>query len=291
MINRRYFLIGAGALLTASFVRRASAFSKNTGRPLILPAVQEPEETLYVYWQADSEVANWRVSLRPDQPFAPPPPTWREHLRSLGHPLETDSEIERACGKYDLPVDDLDPALTASDGRTDGTTSPDPRPRRSTCSRASIWVTQDQRLGRPARSCWRCPRRQRMRARHYRRNPIVLANHDRTKPIATASVEARGEPSTPRSNLRSKAFPPRRTNLVASPRPACSEPVPSGSDRSNPSLSAVDSEARGFSRWSFWNLVCVVCLRSRLACHRKVAARQVRSRFERAQFRVITGPC
>ena len=108
MIDRRHFLIGAGALLTASFVRRASAFSKKTGRPLILPAVQEPEQTLYVYWQADSEVANWRVSLGPDQPFAPPPPTWREHLRSLGHPLETHDEIERACGKYGLPVDDLD---------------------------------------------------------------------------------------------------------------------------------------------------------------------------------------
>jgi hypothetical protein len=111
MIDRRYFLIGAGALLTASFVRRASAFSKKTGRPLILPAFQEPEQTLYAYWQADSEVANWRVSLGPDQPFAPPPPTWREHLRSLGHPLETDDEIERACLKYDLPVDDLDTRL------------------------------------------------------------------------------------------------------------------------------------------------------------------------------------
>jgi hypothetical protein len=93
MIDRRHFLIGAGALLTASFVRRASAFSKKTGRPLILPAVQEPEET----WQADNEVANWRVSLGPDQPLAPPVPTWREHLRSLGFSLETDDEIERAC--------------------------------------------------------------------------------------------------------------------------------------------------------------------------------------------------
>jgi hypothetical protein len=101
MIDRRHFLIGAGTLLTASFVRRASAFSKKTGGPLISPAVQEPEETLYVYWQAENEVANWRVSLGPDQPFAPPPPTWREHLRSLGHPLETDDEIERACRKYD----------------------------------------------------------------------------------------------------------------------------------------------------------------------------------------------
>ena len=67
MIHCRHFLIGAGALLTASFVRRASAFSKKTGRPLILPAAQEPEGTLYVYWQADSEVANWRVSLGPDR--------------------------------------------------------------------------------------------------------------------------------------------------------------------------------------------------------------------------------
>ena len=56
MIDRRHFLIGAGALLTAPFVRRASAFSKKRGRPLILPAVQEPEETLYVYWQADSTI-------------------------------------------------------------------------------------------------------------------------------------------------------------------------------------------------------------------------------------------
>jgi hypothetical protein len=95
MIDRRHFLIGAGALLTASFVRRASAFCKKTGRPLIVPAVQEPEETLYVYWQAENEVANWRVSLGPDQPFAPPPPTWREHLRSLGHPPETTDVIDK----------------------------------------------------------------------------------------------------------------------------------------------------------------------------------------------------
>ena len=51
------------------------------------------------------------MSLGPDQLFAPPVPTWREHLRSLGHPLETDDEIERACGKYDLLVDDLDTRL------------------------------------------------------------------------------------------------------------------------------------------------------------------------------------
>src|ERR1700722_6938039 len=111
MIDRRHFLIGAGALLTTSFVRRASAFSKKTGRTLILPAAQEAEETLYVYWQTDSEVANWRVSLGPDPPFAPSVPTWREHLPSLGPPLETDDEIERACRNYDFPVDGRDTGL------------------------------------------------------------------------------------------------------------------------------------------------------------------------------------
>jgi hypothetical protein len=120
MIDRRHFLIGAGALLSASFVRRASAFSQKAGGPLILPSVRKPEETLYVYMQdcefdEDDEVAEydakWRASLGPDQPFAPPPPTWREHLRSLGHRLETPDEIERVCRKYDLPVDDLDTRL------------------------------------------------------------------------------------------------------------------------------------------------------------------------------------
>jgi len=80
MIDRRHFLIGAGALLTASFVCRASAFSQKAGGPLVLPSVRKPEETLYVYMQdcefdENDEVAEydakWRVSLGPDQPFAP----------------------------------------------------------------------------------------------------------------------------------------------------------------------------------------------------------------------------
>jgi hypothetical protein len=111
VIDRRRFLIGAGTLLTASFARRATAFSRKVGEPLILPPGRKPEETLYVYQQDWSEDAEWRVSLGPDQPFAPPVPTWREHLRGLGHSLETNDEIERACGKYGLPVDDIDTRL------------------------------------------------------------------------------------------------------------------------------------------------------------------------------------
>ena len=120
MVDRRHFLIGTGVLLTASFVRRASAFSQKAGSPLILPSVRKLEETLYVYMQdyefdENYEVAEydvkWRVSLGPDQPFAPPPPTWREHLRSLGHCLETPDEIERVCREHDLPLEELDVRL------------------------------------------------------------------------------------------------------------------------------------------------------------------------------------
>jgi hypothetical protein len=112
MFDRRRFLIGAGTLLTASFVRRASAFSRKAGEPLILSPAGKPEETLYVYSQKEwSEDAEWRVSLGADQPFAPPAPTWREHLRALGHPLETEDDIERACNEFDLPREDLDTRL------------------------------------------------------------------------------------------------------------------------------------------------------------------------------------
>jgi hypothetical protein len=105
---------------------------------LVLPSARKPEETLYVYRQESDDGGEWRVSLGPDQPFAPPPPSWREHLRSLGHPLDTQDEIERACREHDLPLEELDVRLMGSGGRTVGTISPDLRPRRTTCSRASI---------------------------------------------------------------------------------------------------------------------------------------------------------
>jgi hypothetical protein len=108
MIDRRHFLIGAGALLMASFVKQAKAFSRRSGTPLVLSPAGKPEETLYVYQQESDYGGEWRVSLGPDESFAPPPPTWREHLRALGHSLETHDEIERACIEHDLPLEELD---------------------------------------------------------------------------------------------------------------------------------------------------------------------------------------
>jgi hypothetical protein len=67
---------------------------------------------LYVYWQELSEFdAKWRVSLGPNQPFAPPPPTWHEHLRSRGHRLDTQDDIRRVCFQKGLDPQDLEKRL------------------------------------------------------------------------------------------------------------------------------------------------------------------------------------
>jgi hypothetical protein len=111
MLDRRSFLIGAGALLTASFVTKAKAFSRDTGRPLVLPAARASEKTLYIYNEQDwneSAYAKWRVTLGEDDPIPPPTPTWREHLLSLGRRLDTDYEIKRVCGEHDLLPEKLD---------------------------------------------------------------------------------------------------------------------------------------------------------------------------------------
>ena len=97
----------------------------------------------YVYVQdwkdydSNDYAAKWRVSLGPNQPFAPPPPTWREHLRSLGRRLETSEDIERACIEHGLLEEELD-AKVKLRGKTDGTTLQGRKRRRFISSRSSI---------------------------------------------------------------------------------------------------------------------------------------------------------
>jgi hypothetical protein len=111
MLDRRHFLIGAGGLLTTAFVRKATAFSRDAGKPLILPPARASEQTLYIYTEEDwseSAYAKWRVTLGEDDPVPPPTPTWREHLLSLGRRLDSDHEIEQVCVEHDLLPEELD---------------------------------------------------------------------------------------------------------------------------------------------------------------------------------------
>jgi hypothetical protein len=113
MLDRRRFLLGAGGLLTAAFARKATVYSRTAGEPLVLPPARRSEETLCVYSQdwVEPPYGKWRVSLGPNQPFAPPPPTWREHLRSVGCRLDTAEDIERIYFEKGLTPADLDKPL------------------------------------------------------------------------------------------------------------------------------------------------------------------------------------
>jgi hypothetical protein len=111
MLDRRHFLIGAGSPLTAAFVTKATAFSRQAGKPLVLSPAVAPEETLYIYNDQDwdsSVYAKWRVTLGEDEPVASPVPTWREHLSSIGHRLDTKDNIVRACVHENLLPKQLD---------------------------------------------------------------------------------------------------------------------------------------------------------------------------------------
>ena len=153
MIDRRHFLIGAGALLTAPFVRRASAFSQKDRQAADFAAVAG----------AGGDALRLLANRKRGRQLA-------SATRARPAVCATGSDLARASAqpwaftrelmtKSSAPAESMiclsmisTPASTASGGRTDGTTSPGLKRRRFTCSRASIWVTQDQRLGRPAKS-------------------------------------------------------------------------------------------------------------------------------------------
>ena len=108
MFDRRQFFIGAaGSLLTTAFVRKAKIFSLRNDAPLLTPPGRKAEETLFIN-SGFCEHRKWRVSLGPIDVQAPPPPTWREHLVSLGVSLDTEEDVRRACGARGMEPEELD---------------------------------------------------------------------------------------------------------------------------------------------------------------------------------------
>jgi hypothetical protein len=92
-VSRRFFLIGAGSLITPAFVKDARAALADTGEPLLL-APPSPHRELLVEWF--DGVA--RLHLGQPNTYPPPPaPLWIEHLRACGHELETAAQIAAYC--------------------------------------------------------------------------------------------------------------------------------------------------------------------------------------------------
>ena len=108
MLSRRGFLIGAGSLLTATFVKDAQAFVSRTRRPL-LETPPEVDKTLYWYNNGNGLL----LTIGAYQLEAPPPPTWREFFVSEGIAHTTEDEAYLVWADhaiwpedYDEPVDD-----------------------------------------------------------------------------------------------------------------------------------------------------------------------------------------
>lgn len=105
---RRSFLIGAGGLITAAFVREAKTFAADTGKPLLL-APPRPKVELYYEWVEAEPGGDLRALLHlgPPNTTPPPPPLWIEHLRESGEVLDTPADIEAWCASSGMTPESL----------------------------------------------------------------------------------------------------------------------------------------------------------------------------------------
>ncbi len=103
MISRRGFLMGAGGLLTASFVRDARSFVLRKQEPLLVPP---PQADWTIFWHDNGEqgvmltVGEWD--------FCPPAPTWREFFVSEGIPHRAASDAEHLFAQHGIEPADYD---------------------------------------------------------------------------------------------------------------------------------------------------------------------------------------
>src|SRR5215469_10142637 len=106
MPSRRFFLVGAGALITTSFVSKAVAYAERTSRPLLVTP-DRIEGELFIY--GDGRISLGPFSLEDNEPV----PTWRQYLaQMIGRPIETRSDLV-ASGYPDLTELELDTRLDA----------------------------------------------------------------------------------------------------------------------------------------------------------------------------------
>ena len=98
-VSRRFFMYGAGALVTSAFAWRAAAYAERTGRPLLItPDVVEGE----LHWYPDDGL----ITLGPLEAM-PASLTWQEYLtRYEGEVIESAADVARVQAAYGLWDDD-----------------------------------------------------------------------------------------------------------------------------------------------------------------------------------------
>src|SRR5215475_479015 len=100
-VSRRFFLVGAGALVTAGFVSKAVAHAERTGRPLLVTP-DRAEGELFVY--SDGRISFGPFELEDNEPV----PTWRQYLtEKFNKPIRTATDLVGTIYP-DIPEEDFD---------------------------------------------------------------------------------------------------------------------------------------------------------------------------------------
>jgi hypothetical protein len=105
--SRRGFLIGAGSLLTAAFVKDARSFISTSGHPL-LAQPKQVAQTMYWYAGGVEEEDGYLLTLGPWTMEPPPRPTWREFFVSQGIPHQTPEQLEKLCFNWGIEPGNFD---------------------------------------------------------------------------------------------------------------------------------------------------------------------------------------
>jgi hypothetical protein len=99
--TRRSFLVGAGSIITAAFVKEAFAYAADTKTPMRTEHIAKQVDahlgarTLYYERVED----HWRLHLGEPQFEIPEPQTLIENLRWHGYLLDTQQQIDKLCAE------------------------------------------------------------------------------------------------------------------------------------------------------------------------------------------------
>ena len=91
-LTRRSFLLGAGTIITASFVKEVATAVADTRSPLL---IKPAEAAKAIYYETVED--HWRLHLGQPAFEIPKPQLLIDNLRWHGHLLDTQEQIDTLC--------------------------------------------------------------------------------------------------------------------------------------------------------------------------------------------------
>lgn len=99
-LTRRGFLIGAGSLITATYVSDAKYHMLDTGEPLIAQPLN-PQRIIHAYPDMGDTDGSSLLSLG-EYLFEPPDVTWREYLSAQGYRFTTQDQLNMVLNEFGI---------------------------------------------------------------------------------------------------------------------------------------------------------------------------------------------